>query len=92
MPGVQAPVDYHTPDCPRLDDIVMRAFLEGDDTNTGEVPNQPDQELRRRLWQLRHKWLTQALNQTVDTPEGVSVGLGQAALDLRDLLEEITGG
>lgn len=85
LPRTGAPVTVHTADCPRLDDIVMRAYLLG--AEHPDTPEVPDQDLRDRLSALRRSWLDRALAQDQFAPAGRSVGLGEAARELLAVLE-----
>lgn len=90
LPDTGAPVTYHTADCPRLDDIAMRAYLLGGN-DYHDIPERPDQDLRDRLAALRRSWLDRALAQSVFIPVGRSVGLGEAARELLAVLEAPSG-
>jgi hypothetical protein len=99
-------VDYHTAECPRLEDRVLMAFLKGEippeDVPTGDGPEVTARaldnltttvrDLMRRLGALRRVWLTRAITHPHGYREGESVALEEAARELQQVLDVTKNG
>lgn len=97
LPGVGAPVNIHTADCTRLDDLVMEAWLKGHEPPTGQDGDDDPwptlaqivaqyQALLDNLWALRSRWLNRVIGPETRTAPAEMVTLEQAAEDLRQVL------